>query len=208
MAAIEKIKSTNRTTYPGEGPLINMFVKKGDLDGLIDRTNSITTEDGVILSTVLDDSVTPSTIGISTTNVGYTKTDLVTLTATQIVGTSAGDIGHADGAVLVAAPGAGYALEFVSAVFIFDYSTAAYTGGADDAVIRVGTVAHTAALTDANYIKAAGDKVYVVRPLSTAELSLPVNSTINLAGTAFTNPGTAAGVLRVHVTYKVHTTNL
>lgn len=170
-----------------------------------ETSGSGVTVDGVILK---DNKVTASG-GISQGTSNVTEfTVLTTLTADQIVGTSAGDIGHSGGAILVAAPSSSYALEFVSAVLVFDYAAAAYTGGNNDAVIRVGTVAHTAALTDANYIKATGDKVYVVRALNTAELSLPVGSSINLAGTAFTQPGTAAGVLRVYTTYRVITTGL
>ena len=131
----------------------------------------------------------------------------VTLTPTQIVGTSAGDIGHSAGAILVAAPSSDYALEFISATLIYDYNTAAYTGGADDMVIRVGTVAQSSAITATNCIKATGDKVYKLNAIAT-ETSLPVGSTINLYGTAYTNPGTAAGVLRVQVAYRIHETNL
>lgn len=131
----------------------------------------------------------------------------VTLTATEIVGTAAGDIGHSAGAILVAAPSSDYALEFVSATLIFDYSTAAYTGGNGDLVVRVGTVAQSSVIADANCIKATGDKVYKVNAIAT-ETSLPVGSSINLAGTAYTNPGTAAGVLRARVAYRIHPTNL
>ena len=141
-----------------------------------------------------------------TTNVAeFTKE--VELTVTEIVGTAAGDIGHTDGAIIVAAPTSDYALEFVSAVLIYDYATAAYTGGNDDMTFRVGSVACSSAITDTNCIKATGDKVYRLGSIAT-ETSLPVGSTINLKGTAFTNPGTAAGKLRVQVTYRVHTTGL
>jgi hypothetical protein len=172
------------------------------VDEIIDQVNTNETD---VASAQADIDTINS---FDTADVGKIKTVKVTLTATEIVGNAAGDIGHADGAVLVAAPGAGYALQFLNAVLVFDYATAAYTGGADDATIRIGTVAQTAALTDANYIKAAGDKVYTVFPISTAETSLPVNSTINLKGTAYTQPGTAAGVLRCYITYRVVTTNL
>lgn len=131
----------------------------------------------------------------------------VELTATEIVGTAAGDIGHASGAILVAAPTSDYALEFVSATLIYDYATAAYTGGGDDLVIRVGTVTQSSAVSKANCLGASGDKVYKVNALAT-ETSLPVGSTINLYGTAYTQPGTAAGKLRVQVAYRIHLTSL
>jgi hypothetical protein len=138
------------------------------------------------------------------------KTASVTLTATQIVGTSAGDIGHAAGATLVAAPGAGYVLEFVSAVLIYDFDTAAYTGGGDDTVIQDGDggVAMTTAIAGADLLEAAGDKIVHVTALSASDQALTANKPLTLQGTALTQPGTAAGVLRCHVTYKVHTTGL
>ena len=143
----------------------------------------------------------------STTNTSNIYTASVTLTATEIVGNSAGDIGHTNGAIIVAAPSSDYSLEFVSAVLIFDYATAAYTGGNNDMVFRVGDQAASTAITDTNCIKATGDKVFRLGAIAT-EKSLPVGSTINLYGTAFTQPGTAAGVLRVHVNYRIHTTGL
>lgn len=162
------------------------------------------TVDGVLLK---DNQVTASG-GISqgTANViEFTK--LVTLSATEIVGTSAGDIGHASGAVIVAAPGAGYTLEFVSATLIMDYDTAAYTGGNNDAVFRLGTTAVSSALTDASCFKASADAILRVGAIATEKV-YTANSTINLAGTAFTQPGTAAGVVRVYVTYRQIATGL
>jgi hypothetical protein len=138
-------------------------------------------------------------------------TDTVTLTATEIVGSDAGDVGHADGAILVAAPGTGYAMEFVSAFMIYDYSTAAYTGGADDAVIQVGVtgtqVAVTGAITGASLLEAAADAILRLGSTAT-ELVYADNGAISLHGTALTQPGTAAGELRVHITYRKHTTGL
>lgn len=147
--------------------------------------------------------------GISLTATVREYTTIVTLTATEIVGTAAGDVGHADGAILVAAPSSAYALEFVSAVLIYDYSTAAYTGGAgDDMVIRIGSTTVSPAIATTDLITATGDQVVHLRALSAADYDLPVGSTINLNATEITQPGTAAGVIRVHITYRVHTTGL
>jgi len=136
-------------------------------------------------------------------------TVLTTLTATEIVGTAAGDIGHANGATLVAAPSSDYALEFVSATLIYDRATASYGGGADDLVIAIGSggAAFTSAITDANLLTAAGDKVLTIKSIST-ELPLTVGTAISLRGTAYTNPGTAAGVLGFYTTYRKILTGL
>ncbi len=155
--------------------------------------------------------VTSANGGVSSTPTVLEITTITTLTAEEIVGTSAGDVGHADGAILVAAPGTGFALEFVSGFLIYDHATAAYTGGADDAVIQVGVtgtqVTVTGAITGANLLEASGDKMLRLGSIAT-ELVHADNGVISLTGTALTQPGTAAGVLRAHITYRRHTTGL
>jgi hypothetical protein len=145
-------------------------------------------------------------VQISTNVVEYSTE--VTLTATEIVGSAAGAIGHGNGAILVTSPGSGYVLELVSAVLIYDFLTAAYTGGGDDNVIQLGTAAQTAAIAGADLLEAAGDKIVKVGPLSAVDLPATVGTNLALKGTALTQPGTAAGVLRVNITYRIHTTNL
>lgn len=149
-------------------------------------------------------TLVPTGIQISANVIEYTTE--VKLTAAQIVGTTAGCIGHSAGAVLVAAPGAGYALEFISAVFDYTFATAAYTGGAADAVVRVGTVAQSPTVSaDTALFKATSSKIIRIGTLNANETALTANATINYAGTAFTQPGTAAGTCSVRVTYRVHT---
>lgn len=160
------------------------------------------TIDGVILK---DGGVSLGTSAVSTFTV------LKTITAAEIVGTAAGDLGHANGVELVAAPGAGFALQFVDAVAIYDFDTAAYTGGGNDTTINIGSggAAITGVVTSANLIGAAGDKIVRFDPLSTAALPMSVNTGISMNSvTAWTQPGTAAGVLRVYTTYRVITTGL
>lgn len=138
-------------------------------------------------------------------------TEEVTITATEIVGTAAGDLGHANGVILVNAISSAYALEFLSAVVVYDYATAAYTGGGDDTSIRLGGggAAITGVVTSANLIGAAGDKVARFSPLSTAALPVSVGVAISMnSTTAWTQPGTAAGVLRVKTSYRIHKTGL
>ena len=70
-------------------------------------------------------------------------------------------------------------------------------------------VAVSSAITAANLLTASGDKIIREGSIAT-ELVYADNGVISLfAGTAYTNDaGTAAGLLRVHVTYRVHTTGL
>lgn len=166
--------------------------------------------DGTYLIPALSVSglLTPSG-GIVPTPTVLEITTIVTIDSTKIVGTAAGDIGHASGAILVAAPSSAYTLEFVSAVIIYDYLTADYAGGGDDNVIQLGTVTQTAAIAGADLLEASGDKIVMLTPLAAVDLPMTVGTTINLQGTALTNDsGTAKGSLRVHITYRRHTTGL
>lgn len=188
-----------------------------DGDNLYTKINNNTvttlTEDGLAVTGTTSISGTLTTSGnivaenISLQSGVVEKTALVTLTATQIVGTAAGDVGHASGATLVASPGSDYVLELVSAILIYDYLTGAYTGGGDDTVIQLGTVAQTAAIAGADLLEASGDKIVMVTPLAAVDLPMTVGTTLNLQGTALT-AGTGAGVLRCHITYRIHTTGL
>lgn len=139
------------------------------------------------------------------------KSIVTTLTNTGgIVGTSAGDIGHSAGAILVAAPGADYALEFISAILIYDYDTATYTAGGDDNQIENGDggVALSAVILGADLLEAGGDKIVQINALAATDQALVTNKAISLTGTALTQPGSAAGVLRCHVSYRIHTLGL
>lgn len=133
----------------------------------------------------------------------------VTISAADIVSTAAGKFGHAAGVVLVADPGATKVIELVSAVVIYDYDTAAYTGGGNITINSNGGSALTGIISAANSVGAAADKLVYFQPLAAAAANIVANKGLNLvAATAFTQPGTAAGVIRVKVNYRVHTHGL
>lgn len=226
MATAKKVTESNH--LPGTGndrfpvyskqfnALVDVVSELEPSDGTLvaDTISESTSAAGVTVDGVLlkDNAVTATaesslTGGISQSTNSVVKTTEVTLTATEIVGTDAGDIGHSAGAVLVAAQ-SGITYEFISAVLIYDFDTAAYTGGADDLVVRQGTTAVSAAIAAADLLGDTADDIAFVSALSAADIKLTANSTLNLAGTAYTQPGTAAGVLRVVVTYREITTNL
>ena len=166
----------------------------------------------------LDAAIIDSTTGLlnaqllgNVASSGQEITVLTTLTAATIVGTTAGTLGHASGVNLVAAPSSAYALVFVRAVAIYDFATAAYTGGGNDTSIRLGSggAAITGVVTSANLLGAAGDKIVRFEPLATAALPVSVGVAISInSTTAWTQPGTAAGVCRIYTTYRVVTTGL
>lgn len=106
---------------------------------------------------------------------------------------------------LVAAPGAGYVLEFISAVFILDYGTATYaTNG--NLTIAHDTTAVSDALAEGDFLFKTADSMSVVQALS-ADVILAENKAINLT-LATGNPATGDGVVRVKVAYRKHATGL
>ncbi len=132
----------------------------------------------------------------------------VAISAADIVATAAGKLGHTDGVVLVAGQ-TGKIIELISATLIYDYATAAYTDGGNITVNQTGGNAVTGIVSAANSLGAAADKVVVFSPLAATATAYTKDLGLNLvAAAAFTNPGTAAGVVRVKVAYRVHTHGL
>ena len=112
---------------------------------------------------------------------------------------------------VVAAPGAGYALDFVSAVLIYDYDTAAYTGGGDITLEYSGGATTSTTVAAANGFGAAGDKVFSMAHLNAAGgYTMPVNTAIDITNATgvFVAPTGAAGVARIKVNYRTIKTDL
>jgi hypothetical protein len=133
------------------------------------------------------------------------------ISAADIVATGAGKLGHANGYPLLAAVGTHNVPEFISCVLIADFDTAAYTDGGNVTVnLSGGGAAQSDPVAAADFIGAAADKVVVLRPpTAAAGVAMVENAGLNLvAATAFTNPGTAAGVIRYALNYRVHATGL
>lgn len=133
-----------------------------------------------------------------------------TISSADITGTGVGQFGHANGYPLVAGQGAHNVIELISVIFFYDFSTAAYTAGGNITANRSGGAgALTGLISAANSVGAAVDKVISLVPLTTVGINLTENEGINLvAAAAFTQPGTAAGVIRYVVNYRVHATGL
>ena len=108
---------------------------------------------------------------------------------------------------LVAAPGAGKVLEFLSAVLINDH------GGTDFAAngnltIQTGTTgtAQSDTVAEGDFLFASADAIRCVQALS-ADVQMDANESLVLA-CATGEPTTGDGVLRAKVAYRVHTTGL
>jgi hypothetical protein len=192
---MESTKFVSNNPLTGDASYNQKLVTVRDFNYLYDDLVAIRNAVG------LDASLTST---VSTTT--YTATG--SLTAAQIIGNSAGTLGHANGVELVPAPGAGYVFELISAVLVLDYAGAAYTGGGTDLYIRVGTVNECAAITAAQLVNSAADAILGLNLLAT-NVVLTANTNINLkCTTAFTQPGSAAGLLRYKVSYRTIATGL
>lgn len=211
MAVFERITKDNFVQYPGpKFKVYDYWYNK-----LVDKLNIIAPSAGVLDEVTHiygGDTGIVNIEGVGMYN-GYVeaynlRTFTVTLTADQIVGNAANDLNHTDGAPLYLTS-SGYVVEFVSAILVYDFDTAAYTGGGNDTVFRVGTTAVSGAVTSASLLGAAADKIVMVSPLAVAGVALVDGDALNLySGTIWTQPGTAAGVLRAIVTVRVHATGL
>ena len=133
-----------------------------------------------------------------------------TIASADITGTTAGQLGHANGVELVPAYGADKVVELVSAVLINEFDTAAYTDGGNTTInIGSGGAALTGLVSNANFIQASADKIIQFVPLAATFNTLTANKGINLvSASAPTNPGTAAGVIHYKVVYRIYSTSL
>jgi len=224
-AIVCPVINENTLLSPTVGPRFSqtgneIVARAKHLNPIVDKVNTLSPATATMVVNTISESTSESGVtvdgvllkdgGIQLASGVIQKEVVVVIGATQIVGTDAEDLGHANGATLVAAPTSDYTLEFVSAIAIYDFDTAAYTGGASDLVVAIGSAgaAISGVATMANLLGAAGDKIVYFVPLATVAVPMSVGTAISLRGTAITNPGTAAGVLRVYTTYRIITTGL
>jgi hypothetical protein len=110
---------------------------------------------------------------------------------------------------LVAAPGTGYVLEFISGTFIMDY-TAAFTESADDIAVRFsngsGVIASTT-LDATGLLDATSDQIRTLKALST-DITPVANAALVLHNTGDGEWGGTGSPCRVKVAYRVHATGL
>jgi len=107
---------------------------------------------------------------------------------------------------LVAAPGAGKVLEFVSAVFFLDFNTVAYTTYGDLTVnLHTTDTAVSCTTAAADVIQAAADAYDVMQALS-ADVVLQDNEALELR-CATGNPLAGNSILKIKVMYRVHDFN-
>lgn len=126
------------------------------------------------------------------------------ISAANIVGTGAGQLGHANGVVLQAAPGANVALQPIAFGLYYTFGVAAYTAGGNLTVNwGAGGAALTGLVSAANSVGAASSKAVMFFPLATAGVAIVSNMSLNLVSSvAFTQPGTATGTIAWELWYR------
>lgn len=124
--------------------------------------------------------------------------------------TPANIIGMFAAPVVIVAGQAGKTIEFLGATVVYDYDTATYGGGGAVGVVEeTSGTALSGTIAAAESFGAAGDKLAEIKPVATTIAPTAGKGLcITNADGAFTNPGTAAGVGRLHVRYRVVTTGL
>jgi len=140
--------------------------------------------------------------------VGAVQYDEVFISAADVVATGAGKLGHAAGQILVAGQ-TGKIVEFISGTLIYDYAGGGFASGGNITFnLSGGGAALTGLISAANSLGATSDKVVGFVPLAVAGLACVSGAGINLVSSAAFTAGSATGVVRVKVAYRVHTTDL
>ena len=110
---------------------------------------------------------------------------------------------------LVAAPGAGYCLDFVGAFMVYDYA-AVFTETSDDLAIRFnngsGAIASTT-LDTTGFIDQTADQIRTFKPITT-DLTPVANAPLVLHNVGDGEFGGTGSPCRIKVAYRVHATGL
>lgn len=109
--------------------------------------------------------------------------------------------------LLVAAPGAGKVLEFVSAVLFLDYNSATYDTNTSLTVQTVtGNTALSGAVTAANFLHKTADVYTIMAPLDTAAgVVTDVNDGLELVAIGI--PATGDSPMKIKIAYRIHDFN-
>lgn len=132
--------------------------------------------------------------------VGDIRTIEISLTSAEIL------LLYTTPKTLVAAPGAGKVIEFISAVAFLDHGGTDYAAGG---ALSIQTITGNTTLSDsvaaATLINASADAYVVFQALS-AEVATDVNDGLELTNATQVHT-TGNGILRVKVSYRIHDFN-
>lgn len=205
-----KITTILQDKYPHAGDA--KTVKVRDFNNLIDDINELMPSDGdIVLDTIVEktagsgvdvEDVVLYDGGISQESGYVEKVARVSLTSANLQAM------YTTPVTVVAAPGStAYALDFLSAVLVYDSTATAYTSGGVITINYSGGAACSSNLA-ATFLTGAGDKVYNMQKLNAAGgYTMPVNTALVItnASGAF---ATGTGVCTLYIKYRVITTGL
>ena len=184
MAIDKLIIGNNRQSRLTAGVDENNFVRVQDLNKVVDDANT-----DIAANTALINALAPST-ALQIAEVSLSAADLIAMNATPVE--------------VVAAPGAGLALEFVSATMFFDYGTTQFTGGGN-IYLETADGYTVSNLTGAAAITSAADAIIYMAPVGVVSDADNQALQITNATAAF---ATGDGVARIKVAYRVHSSGL
>ena len=204
-----KITTYIHDKYPKAGDSKTVKVKYWN--DLIDDIDELLPTDGdIVVDTISEktagagvdiEDVVISDGGVSLQSGVVEKTAKISLTSANLQAMYATPI------EVVAALGTAYAIDFVSAVLVYDATATAYTSGGVITINYTGGAAVSTNLA-ATFLTGAGDKVWNMQKLNAAGgYTMPVNTglVITNASGAF---ATGTGVCTLYITYKIYTTGL
>ena len=166
---------------------------------------------GVATDEILDSTI--ATADLANNAVTSAKLDVATVQYAEVALTNANMLAlKATPITLVAAPGAGKMIEFISAQLFFDY-VGAYTETADNMAIKYNNGSGTAVsetIEATGFVDATADVAIKVAPAASAVITKANSENLALVlhntGDGEYGGGNASNAVRVKVAYRVHAT--
>lgn len=124
-------------------------------------------------------------------------------TAAQMILTTAGNLSHANGLIVIPAAPTGFVNIFHRGIVSYTFGTAAFTGGGNTTFNQGGGgAALTGLIATTTLWQNASSIIQEFVPLSTVAFPVTKENSVNLVtASAITNPGTAAGSCKVYAWY-------
>ena len=195
------LTSYPRVVGPLRGTIMAGFLSKAELEALV--TGSVETADiaadAVTSAKIAANAVAPGDLAINT--VQYAEVEISSAEILALFTTPK---------TLVAAPGAGKLLEFISLLLAYDYGTVVYTIGTATNIQVKYTDASGAAVSTTQAVTGMLDQATdQLRALDKLEASVtPVVNAALVLTLAVANVTAGDGVIHAKVAYRVHATGL
>lgn len=215
---VSVVRIESKTGNPTDGTVLEVVSHDANVDPLVvsalNKANALVVQQGgdvAVANALAVTGKTTATGGIAPGSAADStlKTDTVEISNAQIKALRDAP------KELVAAPGADYFIEFVSAVLILDYGSEALTETSDNLVIQYGTSGAdvSAAIESGSFIDAEADTMTFVTPSAIAGMAAAsaVNDNLVLFNTGDGEIGgnaTGDTTITAKVTYRIHKAGL